>query len=93
MTPTDGLAPMGERTKPTVVPFSRDPNEKLIEFLKECLAQAESGEINGMVGVKLRPDSTFATFRTGDCSDLELVGALYFSMQDIVTHNNPRPES
>jgi hypothetical protein len=67
-----------------------NPNQRLISELKEMLAAAEAGEFNGLVGVKLRPDNGFQTFRVGDCSDLELGGALLFAQHDLCAQNPKR---
>jgi hypothetical protein len=66
------------------------PNARLIEGLREMLAQAESGEIEGVAGIKLRPDNGFAFYRIGDCSDLELAGALAFAQHDLISGNPKR---
>jgi hypothetical protein len=68
------------------------PNEKLISFLKEVLAEAEAGVINGITGIRLRTDNGFCFFRVGDCSDLELAGALAFAQHDLVAGNPRRNE-
>lgn len=75
-----------------VIPLKRECNSELVDELKRILAQAESGEIVGMIAVKLRPDNAFAVVRTGRCSDLELAGALSFAMHDLISQNNPKGE-
>jgi hypothetical protein len=66
------------------------PNAKLIDGLREMLAQAERGEIEGIAGVKLRPDNGFASYRIGACSDLELAGALAFATHDLIAGNEKK---
>lgn len=66
------------------------PNAKLIAALHELIAEAEKGVIIGLAGVKLRPDNAFATIRCGDCSDLELSGALSFAQHDLIATNPKR---
>lgn len=67
-----------------------NPNSSLIEELGRLLEQAKSGEIIGLAGVKLRPDNRFACLRVGDCSDLELAGALAFAQHDLIEGNKPK---
>jgi hypothetical protein len=74
------------------VKFAKARNEELIEELRRLVAQAESGEICGVVAIKLRPDGKFAILRTGDCSDLELCGALAFATFDTIAANKADPE-
>lgn len=69
-----------------------EPNAKLIASLKEMLAEAEAGTITGIVGIRLRPDNGFCFYRSGDCSDLELAGALVFAQHDLVAGNPKRDE-
>jgi len=83
---------MAEASNIREVDFSKNRNEDLIEELRKLVAQAESGEICGVVAVKLRPDGRFAILRTGDCSDLELCGALAFASYDTTQANAAVPE-
>lgn len=78
---------MAEASNIREVNFARERNEGLIEQLRDLLAQAESGEVTGVVAVKLRPDGSFAVLRTGNCSDLELCGALAFATHDTIAAN------
>ena len=65
----------------------KERNAELIDELRRMVEQAESGEIVGVVGIKLRPDNRFSCYRIGNCSDLEMAGALSFAQYDLMTAN------
>jgi hypothetical protein len=75
---------------PVIELVKPEPNSKLIEEIGYLMEQAKSGEIVGLVGVKLRPDNHFACLRVGDCSDLELAGALAFATHDLIAGNKKK---
>lgn len=76
-----------------IVPKAVVAQAELAAQLREVADQAERGEIAGIVIVKLRPDQCFAVNKFGDCSSLQLAGALAFAMHDLIVANSPATES
>jgi hypothetical protein len=66
------------------------PNKELAEALRHALEQAERGEIQGFIMVKLRADQSFAVVKSGDCSNLALSGALAHAQYDLIASNPPK---
>lgn len=74
-----------------IVKFDKpQPNAKMIEVIKIALAEAEAGEFQSIVMVKVRPDGHFVTRSVGtEGSSTRLtVGALAFAMHDIMSNPN-----
>lgn len=73
---------------PEIVKFDKPvPNAKMIDVIKTALSEAEAGEFQSLVMVKVRPDGSFVTRTVGmEGSSTRLtVGALAFAMHDIMS--------